>query len=128
MSGSEREDQATRIQKVRGEGYGEDFPHLRFRVVLEVTAGKDRGKRFEISSTPAFLGRFSLGDAILEDESVSRSHAVLYYEGGRFHLKDLKSTNGTYVNGVEVTDSPIGHRDLLTLGAVHLQFLVEERP
>jgi pSer/pThr/pTyr-binding forkhead associated (FHA) protein len=69
-------------------------------------------------------------DIDLEDqekpESVwsSRQHAVVRYEGGRFTVEDLKSSNGTYVNRTKCepgTPIPAKVGDIIQIGAIHLK-------
>lgn len=48
------------------------------------------------------VGRHQRCDVCLPDKRVSRTHAVLMFLGGRWHLGDLDSTNGTLVNGARV--------------------------
>ncbi len=66
---------------------------------------KSQGKavRFEVSGrVPVFIGRHALGlDAI--DSKMSRQHAEIWFERGVWLLRDLNSTNGTYVNGKRTT-------------------------
>lgn len=62
------------------------------------------------------VGRGKDADFRLDDPNVSRRHAVLYWEGGQVFVKDLGSTNGTYVNGRPVTSAPVRDGDVLTVG------------
>ncbi len=48
------------------------------------------------------LGRNEDNDIVLNHISISRNHAEIYLENGDFYIKDLKSTNGTYLNGTPV--------------------------
>jgi len=73
-------------------------------LVLTVLQGPDKGKRFELpDSEPQLIGRSS--EAIeLADQTISRRHAELTPDGGRWYVRDLASSNGTFVNGVRVTE------------------------
>lgn len=65
------------------------------------------------------------------DPRVSLDHAVLLHRGDTFYLADRMSTNGTWVNGVEVTADgtvTLHDRDHIRCGGVELIFLVIERP
>ena len=72
------------------------------------------------------LGRLATSDIVLDDSSVSRRHCTLHQTDEQFCVRDEKSVNGTYVNGVRIgmTDHPLQHRDLLQVGKVVL--LVEQ--
>jgi hypothetical protein len=68
--------------------------------------------------------RFTIGrelgcDMTLGDQTVSRWHASLQWDGHGWLLEDLRSTNGTRLNGWRVTTpSRVGDGDLVTFGAV----------
>lgn len=72
-------------------------------LVLTVLQGPDKGKRFELPDTePQLIGRSS--EAIeLDDRTISRRHAELTPDDGKWFINDLQSSNGTFVNGVRVT-------------------------
>ena len=76
-------------------------------LVLTVIAGPDRGRRFELPDhEPQQIGRSS--EALpLTDKTISRRHVELTPdpEQNAWVLRDLESSNGTYVNGVRVTGS-----------------------
>jgi signal transduction histidine kinase len=68
-------------------------------LALEVMRGPDRGRRFELPAhEPQLIGRSS--EALpITDTSVSRRHAELTPDEGAWWIRDLESSNGTYVNG-----------------------------
>ena len=71
-------------------------------LVLSVLQGPDKGKRFELpDNDPQLIGRSSEA-LLLRDETISRRHAELTPDNGRWYLTDLDSANGTYVNAVRV--------------------------
>ncbi len=74
-------------------------------LILTVLQGPDRGKRFELPDyEPQIIGRSS--EALpLTDQTISRRHAELTPDDGRWYINDQKSANGTYVNGVRI-DKP----------------------
>lgn len=71
-------------------------------LILTVLQGPDKGKRFELPDTePQIIGRSS--EALpLSDMTISRRHAELTPDEGRWYINDQHSANGTYVNGVRV--------------------------
>lgn len=75
-----------------------------FVLLLTVIQGPDKGRRFELpDDQPQLIGRSSEALA-LTDNTVSRRHAELTPDNGRWWVRDLASQNGTYVNGVRITD------------------------
>src|SRR5262245_53723720 len=73
-------------------------------VVLSVLAGPDTGRLVTARGPGAALrlGRGPDNDLVLHDDGVSRQHAIVEAVGGKLILRDLESTNGTIVNGVQV--------------------------
>jgi adenylate cyclase len=71
----------------------------------------------------ARIGRAPGNDVILpEDLQVSKEHALLFHGDGRWWIHDLKSVNGTFVNGRRVAQAALRDGDELALGRTHLVF------
>ena len=68
------------------------------------------------------VGRGFSADLRLEDQSVSRRHAVIVDDGEGARILDDRSANGTFVNGRCVTDVVLHDRDVIRLGRVTLSF------
>ena len=66
---------------------------------LVVLSGPSRGTTLVVGSLPAELGRSPEADLVLDDDTVSRRHAVLRGDRSSLHLEDLGSSNGTSING-----------------------------
>ena len=72
------------------------------------------------------LGRDVNNAIVVDDQFASAQHAVLTFRGRTWYVEDLASTNGTFVNGVQVENvSPLGYGDELQLGQVRMRL---ERP
>jgi pSer/pThr/pTyr-binding forkhead associated (FHA) protein len=96
-------------------------------VVLDVLDGPDRGKSFTLRYSGATLGREE-GDFLLSDPQVSRRHAVIEVYGASFVVvKDLTSTNGTYVNGRMIAYGRLADGDELRLGESRLGVTIDRR-
>ena len=94
-----------------------------YELVYEV---EGRPQRYRLAGTEVFLGRSSENEVVLNDFSVSRRHAVIRQENGRWTVVDQNSTNGVKVNGRFVASSPIAPGDVLTVGTFSLT--VREEP
>jgi FHA domain/Domain of unknown function (DUF1707) len=66
------------------------------------------------------LGRSSSCQLVFDDDTVSRRHAALIVREGAWHIVDLGSSNGTYVNGRRVLDAEVRPGDELVLGGARL--------
>lgn len=75
---------------------------------LVVINGVDLGKKYSLSNESTMLGRSSKVDIQIDEDAISRNHAVIEHQADGVVIRDLNSTNGTYVN-----DSPIRHHQLL---------------
>jgi pSer/pThr/pTyr-binding forkhead associated (FHA) protein len=71
------------------------------------------------------IGRDPKNDLVLESAAVSREHAAVTFQDGRWYLEDRGSFNGTYLNGTRVvpgTPSPLRHADRIGIGTETLLF------
>jgi serine phosphatase RsbU (regulator of sigma subunit)/pSer/pThr/pTyr-binding forkhead associated (FHA) protein len=71
----------------------------RVMAVLEVVRGSNPGQQFSLESERAVLGRHPECDIVLDQGAVSRQHAQILQLDRQFFVEDLKSRNGTFVNG-----------------------------
>jgi pSer/pThr/pTyr-binding forkhead associated (FHA) protein len=74
-----------------------------------------------LSSRPIVLGRSAACDVKISDEKVSGRHLALKLNAqGRVMIKDLETTNGTLLNGANITESYLMIADKLKIGDVEL--------
>jgi pSer/pThr/pTyr-binding forkhead associated (FHA) protein len=95
------------------------------RLVCRLRAGVTLS--FELREDEAVLGREPGLAIALPAEGVSRRHARVTWDGKSHWVEDLRSTNGTFVNGHPVSREKLRHLDVVTLGkGVELVFLTSE--
>ncbi len=84
---------------------------------LVIIEGKDKGKVISLEEGTTIIGR-TKGDVILQDPRVSRSHVSLQYDNrsGKLSFTDLKSLNGTLVNGSTAENGVLVDGDRLQIG------------
>jgi hypothetical protein len=75
----------------------------------------------ELVGARLVIGRSSSCQIVLGDDTVSRRHAELRFEDGRWLLRDLHSSNGTYVNGRWVAEAEVRAGDVIHLGGARLR-------
>jgi septal ring factor EnvC (AmiA/AmiB activator) len=71
------------------------------------------------------LGRTPDNDIRIDEDFISRHHAVLLLAGASTIVEDLNSTNGTYVNGERINRRTLKEGDLVTLGKTEFRFVVK---
>jgi hypothetical protein len=69
------------------------------------------------------IGRGFTADLRLDDDRVSRRHAIFVRRGARTHLLDDRSFNGTFVNGRRIVDARLADGDLIHVGPVALRYV-----
>jgi len=93
---------------------------------LFVIQGPNRGTRFELDGTSVVgIGRESGNAVQLQDSEVSRRHAEIRPSGGGFVVADLKSSNGTFVNGRRVERGELTAGDQIQVGRSLLVYALE---
>jgi hypothetical protein len=84
------------------------------------------GERYPLMGAITILGRDDVADIILDDPGISRRHSELRVttDGPRFvtTIRDLGSTNGTYVNGERITSEHLQDGDRITVGRTSITF------
>jgi pSer/pThr/pTyr-binding forkhead associated (FHA) protein len=99
-------------------------------VVLEAVAGPIQGRRIEIrAGSIVRLGRTAKSDyAIGEDSYLSGQHFAVEYDGSQCRVRDLGSSNGTFVNGDRVTEKIVKDGDSLVAGGSTFTVHVDASP
>lgn len=93
-------------------------------VMLRVLEGREVGKGYHVNKVPVTLGRDAISDIPITDTRMSRQHALLFYYSPDFFLKDLGSTNGSFVNDRRIKQSVIKNEDKIKLGSTVMEFIV----
>jgi len=92
--------------------------------MVVVSKGPNAGSKFLLQAETTTAGRHPDSDIFLDDVTVSRRHAQITRDAGRYALRDVGSLNGTYVNRERVDDAPLHHGDVVQIGRYHLTFFV----
>lgn len=101
------------------------LPYKR-RLFLKILTGPDKGSIVPFRTGRAIIGRGE-GDVPLDDAKVSRKHAMVEaISRENVFLRDLASTNGTWLNGARVRSKKLRNGDILRVGSTELQFLWQD--
>jgi EAL domain-containing protein (putative c-di-GMP-specific phosphodiesterase class I) len=89
---------------------------------LEVDFHGGSPERVLLEKFPFIMGRGETADLRVPSTRVSREHAVITKQGRTFTLRDLGSTNGTFINGKRTTEAPLNDGDVVLLADEQLTF------
>lgn len=105
------------------DSFGADFPlPSQTKLSVEIIGGPDRGAVIQLTSGRLVIGR-SDADLALDDPNVSKKHAVIEaYSRANIYVRDLASTNGTSVNGAQITKKKLSDGDVIQIGEVVMRF------
>ena len=93
------------------------------RACLVVIYGPELGKRAALGHGTFEIGRSSKSDLPIDQESISRHHARITFDGQRHTIEDLGSTNGTFLNDQLVKRSPLKDGDQVKIGRSILKYM-----
>src|SRR5262249_50316068 len=91
---------------------------------LVVVEGAEEGAQFALDGshpTPMLVGQGPACHIQLTDREISRRHAAFELERGRVRLRDLGSTNGTFIEGVAVIDAFVAPGEIVRMGSTALR-------
>jgi predicted component of type VI protein secretion system len=89
---------------------------------LVLVQGGQPIRTWPLAAAELSIGRAEQSDIPLADPGVSRNHARVVREGDDFIVEDLRSTNGTEVNGQPIRRRRLANGDMLKLASSTLQF------
>jgi pSer/pThr/pTyr-binding forkhead associated (FHA) protein len=91
---------------------------------LRVIEGSYQGQSFDLTGNTVFVGRSSRNDIQIKDTAISRKQIKIFLIGGKYFVEDLKSTNGTLLNGGLITPGEgfeVGEGDTISIGNTVMQ-------
>jgi hypothetical protein len=96
---------------------------------LLIRGGPNSGVTIRLSGHAVTIGRRSDNDVVIDETTVSRRHSLIMEAPDGFILRDLNTTNGTFVNRIKIgqAEHPLRHADQISLGGsgVTLVFRLE---
>lgn len=99
---------------------------LPFQAYLVTLAGNYPSRQVQITNDAFSVGRAFASQLHLEDNTVSRNHAVFRYSQGVWFLQDQESSGGTFVNGVRAYAVRLNDGDEIGIGPYKFQFRLNQ--
>jgi hypothetical protein len=87
---------------------------------LVINPGTPQASEFELKPGVNYVGRGFANDLKIEDPSVSSSHCQIVVDGNLVAIKDLGSTNGTFINQAQVQEANLVNNQFIRLGNVQI--------
>jgi len=95
--------------------------------VIEVLVGDANVERFEVRGNRVVIGRSNQCDIVIPDPKSSRKNTEITKSGPNFYIKDLASSNGTRVNGINVEEALLTGDDMIMVGDTEFQFQIRDK-
>ncbi len=121
-----RDSERTRVTKIQEGLSGAQKAARPGEACIIVIYGPELGKRVQLGTAPFEIGRSSKNDLFLDQESISRHHARITFDGTQYWVADNNSTNGTYVNDEAVREQRLRDGDQVRIGRSILKFMTGE--
>ena len=97
-------------------------------VFQDPKTGQMRHVTLSFIGGPVSVGRNKSNVVAIKHRSISRYHGRLRFENGEHYYDDLKSSNGSFVNGERIMTSKLEDGTKLRLGDVTLEFSIRKMP
>jgi pSer/pThr/pTyr-binding forkhead associated (FHA) protein len=86
------------------------------------------GRTHDLKAEKTTIGRVEDNTFQIAEPSVSSHHCEVLLRGNDVVVKDLNSTNGTYINGEKITESPVKPGQILRLGQIEMRLETDTPP
>ena len=103
------------------------FKQARVRVsaYLDIVGINGERNGVELNRSQVYIGRDPECEVHIPTTTISRQHVRIFCRGEEYHVEDLDSTNGTYINGVKIKRCVLRNNDQITVGDITITFLEE---
>ena len=95
---------------------------------LVAVSGSLCGEVLPLPERGATIGRDTSNDICLSDQALSRAHCSIDTADGMWRIRDAQGSNGTFVNGAQITDHLLADRDHIELGESIFVFMLNPYP
>lgn len=109
-------------QLLNVEGADKDVVFQR-KCQLIVLSSSAKGKKLDLNRPVTRIGKKEDNDLVLDEKTVSRNHVEIVQAEDSYMLKDLNSTNGTFINDIRVKEAYLSPGDVIRIGTVRVEFI-----
>lgn len=99
--------------------------HPKDRAVLYIESPSIQSEVLKLRRDATIFGR-EKGDVVINDAEISSTHCQIQNIGGHYHIFDMNSTNGTFVNDQRIVKSRLQNNDLIRIGRTIMRFSIED--
>ena len=117
-------EEKTQIAQLDSFPAGKPVQDLNDALVHIYPSGPQLGKKWELPHQKVTIGRDHSSDIVVNHSSVSRHHAELTFHGTYRSLSDLRSTNGSFVNGQQIQSQILKSGDRIKIGETIFKYLM----
>ena len=96
------------------------------KYALLIVSGKEAGKVLDIEKTVVTIGRSGC-DLVVDDPELSRRHVRVEIQGAEVTLKDLDSTNGTFMDDERIREVSIDNRSKFRGGSHEIALVITDQ-
>ncbi len=96
------------------------------KYALLIVSGEEAGKVLNVEKTVVTVGRSGC-DLVVDDPELSRRHVRVEFNGTDISLKDLDSTNGTYVDDQRISEVALDNRSKFRVGSHEIALVITDR-
>ena len=95
---------------------------------LAITSGQATGSTYQLSEGVNVIGRQVQDGFSIDDQYISRRHAMIRVNGGDLSIYDVGSTGGTKLNGTEIGGAVVNHDAVIKIGQTELKLISVDNP
>jgi pSer/pThr/pTyr-binding forkhead associated (FHA) protein len=95
------------------------------RAVLTITDKDGDTQSVKLNNDATIIGR-AKGDIIIDDKEISSTHCQIQNIKGEYHLFDMNSTNGTFLNNERIVKAKLKEDDIITVGQTIIVFKIRD--
>ena len=98
-----------------------------WKVSVVILSGPAAGSEYLLEKRQVGVGRGAENAITIDDQAMSKAHAVFEFSDSGYRIRDLGSMNGTLLNGSEIGVAELKHGDRIKMGEHTFQLVLEKR-